>query len=274
MTYRKIKLYADDVLLYTTIRTVDDCHKLQADLYSLEQWTKKWNMLFNPAKCEFLKVSNKCNPILMHYYIQGQEIKHSTSAQYLGIKIEEHLTWNDHVKTVTIKANKVKGFLQRKLKHCPTSIKARFYSSMIRPILEYASAIWSPHTQRNVDLVEAVQRRSVRFIFNNYSPYASVTEMLERLDFKTLAERRNESKLIYLYKIVNNLVEINTDDILFPQPPIHNTRGHQLRFLPPPSRINSYHYSFFTSAIRQWNNLPKSVISSSSVEHFKSLLNL
>ena len=34
----KIKLYADDVLLYTTIRTVDDCHKLQADLYSLEQW--------------------------------------------------------------------------------------------------------------------------------------------------------------------------------------------------------------------------------------------
>ena len=100
----KIKLYADDVLLYTTIRTVDDCHKLQADLYSLEQWAKKWNMLFNPAKCEFLRVSNKCNPILIHYYIQGQEIKHSTSAQYLGITIDEHLTWNDHVKTVTSKA--------------------------------------------------------------------------------------------------------------------------------------------------------------------------
>ena len=78
----KIKLYAVDVLLYTTIKTVDDCHKLQADLYSLEQSAKKWNMLFNPAKCEFLRVSNKCNPILMHCYIvQGQEIKHSTSAQ-------------------------------------------------------------------------------------------------------------------------------------------------------------------------------------------------
>ena len=52
--------------------------------------------------------------------------------------------------------------------------------------------------------------------------------MLEIIDFKTLAERRNESKLIHLYKIVNNLVEINTDDILFPRPSIHNTRGHQL----------------------------------------------
>ena len=71
---------------------------------------------------------------------------------------------------------------------------------MIRPILEFASAIWSQYTQRNVDLAEAVQTRLVRFIFNNYSPHASVTEMLERIDFKTLAERRNESKLIYLYK--------------------------------------------------------------------------
>ena len=166
-----------------------------------------------------------------------------------GITIDEHLTWNDHVKTVTSKANKVKGFLHRNIKHCPTSIKARCYSSMIRPILEYASAIWSPYTQ---SLVEADQRRSVRFIFNNYSPYTSVTEMLERIDFKTLAERRNESKLIYLYKIVNNLVEINTDDdILFPQPSIHNTRGHQLRFLLPPTRINSYHYSFF---LQQFDN--------------------
>ena len=145
---------------------------------------------------------------------------------------------------------------------------------MIRPILEYASAIWSPYIQMNVDLVEAVQRRSVRFIFNNYSPYASVTETLERIDFKTLAERRNETKLIYLYKIANNLIEINTDDILFPRPPIHNTRGHQPRFLPPPNRINSYHYSFFLSTIQQWNNLPESVINSSSVEHFKSLLKL
>ena len=74
-------------------------------------------------------------------------------------------------------------------------------------------------------------------------------EMLERIDFKTLAERRNESKL-YLYKFVNNLVEINTDDILFPQPPIHNTREHQLRFLTPPTRIN-YHYSFSPSTMEQ-----------------------
>ena len=55
-----------------------------------------------------------------------------------------------------------------------------------------------------------MQRLSVRFIFNNYSLYASVSEMLNKLDFKSPTERRNESKLILFYIVLNNLVDIDT----------------------------------------------------------------
>ena len=72
-------------------------------------------------------------------------------SKYLGVTIDEHLTWNDLVKTVISKANKVKGFLQRNIKYCPSIVKVRCFNSMIRPILEYASAIWSPYTQKNTD---------------------------------------------------------------------------------------------------------------------------
>ena len=48
----KIKLYADDVLLYSFIHTVDDCITLQQDLNLLAQWSH------NPQKCKFFK-SNK-----------------------------------------------------------------------------------------------------------------------------------------------------------------------------------------------------------------------
>jgi len=54
----------------------------------------------------------------MHYFIQGQEIQEVSSAKYLGITIDQHLTWNKHVKQVTSKANKIKCFLQWNLKHC------------------------------------------------------------------------------------------------------------------------------------------------------------
>jgi len=122
---------------------------------------------------------------------------------------DEPLTWNDHVKTVISKANKVKEFLLHTIKHCPIAIKARCYNCMIKPTLEYISAIWSPYTQKNT--VEAVQRQSAKFIFKNYSSYTSVSEIfLSKLDFKTLSDRRNESRLILLYKIINNLVDIDT----------------------------------------------------------------
>ena len=37
----------------------------------------------------------------MHYHIQGHQIKQVTSSKYLGVTIDEFLTWNDHVKGVT-----------------------------------------------------------------------------------------------------------------------------------------------------------------------------
>jgi len=131
--------YADDVLLYTTINTVDGCHTLQSDLTILEQWACEWNMVFDPAKCKFLRITNKINYISMHYFIKGQEIQEVSSAKYLGVTIDQHLTWNNHVKQVTNKANKIKCFLQRNLKHCPINVKVNCYKSLVRPIPEYAS---------------------------------------------------------------------------------------------------------------------------------------
>ena len=217
----KVKLYADDVLIYTTINTVEDCHRLQSDLITLEQWASKWNMVFNPTKCEFLRVTNKTNRILMQYIIQGQVIQEVTSAKYLGITIDQHLTWNNHVKQVTNKANRIKCFLQRNLKHCPRNIKVNCYKSLVRPVIEYAATVWAPYTQNNINAIEAVQRRAARFVFNNYSTYASVSNMIANLGWNSLHNRRNELRLIMLFKIVHKLVDIDAHDILVLRPSNH-----------------------------------------------------
>jgi len=79
----KIKLYADDVLLYTTIHSQEDCHRLQKDLDTLEQWAINWKMSFNLQKCEFLRVKNKKHPILACYTQQNKTIKEVTHTKYL-----------------------------------------------------------------------------------------------------------------------------------------------------------------------------------------------
>ena len=59
----KIKLYADDILLYHTISSVDGCTLLQKDIDSLIKWSNTWQLPFNFNKCKFLCVTNKFSPI-------------------------------------------------------------------------------------------------------------------------------------------------------------------------------------------------------------------
>ena len=98
----KIKLYADDVLLYNTIHSQEDCHNLQQDLNLLEEWATKWKMSFNLQKCEFLRITNKEYPIFSQYLIQNEIIREVTYAKYLGVTINQNLKWSEHVKQITI----------------------------------------------------------------------------------------------------------------------------------------------------------------------------
>jgi len=62
-------------------------------------------MDFNPVKCEFLRITNKKNPIVYQYCIDSSVIKQVSHSKYLGVTIDEGLTWNSHILTVVNKAN-------------------------------------------------------------------------------------------------------------------------------------------------------------------------
>ena len=78
----KIKLYADDVLIYNTIAFEVDCRNLQRDLNLLQDWAMTWKMCF---KCEFLRLTNKKNIIKFQYSIQGNNIQEVHQVKYLGV---------------------------------------------------------------------------------------------------------------------------------------------------------------------------------------------
>jgi len=82
---------------------------------------------------------------------------------------------------------------------------------MIRPILEYASPAWSPHTKRDIEKLEWVQRQSARFIIGDFSCF---TSMLTNINISGLEHRRQLSSIILLYKIIYNLIDISSTDLL------------------------------------------------------------
>ena len=79
----------------------------------------------------------------------------------------------------------------------------------IRPSVEFALSTWDPHAKRNIRKVEQVQRSAARFVVGGYQRTSSVSDMVKSLNWPFLQERRLKSRLVILYKIYHDMVDIN-----------------------------------------------------------------
>jgi len=208
LIHSTIRLYADDVLIYRTIDSENDRLTLQNDINRLENWANLWS---NPNKCVHLRITNKKSFLNHNYTIHNQQLQQVSSAKYLGITIDSHLSWKDHIDEICSKANSAKAFLRRNIHQCPRSIKSNCYKIFARPILEYAAPVWSPFLQCQIYQIERIQCSMARFTINDYSQYSSVANMMNHLSWPTLESRQTFLKLLLFYKIEKKLVANSTN---------------------------------------------------------------
>ena len=97
-----------------------------------------------------------------------------------------YMLFSPHVNNIVSKASKILNFVKRNLYKCSPSIKATAYISLVRPILEYASSAWDPHLLKNIYSIDQIQRRTARWVLQNYNRYSSVTSMQQQLNWSTL----------------------------------------------------------------------------------------
>ena len=263
------RLFADDCLLYRRIKSDEDRNTLQHDLDQLQKWEDQWLMRFNPDKCEVLQITTRRSPLQTQYTIHGQVLNSVDSAKYLGLNIHKTLSWDDHINKVTKKAHNTLSFLGRNISRCPTNIKAQCYSTLVRPSLEYASTVWSPAKKGSISQIEAVQRREARFATGDFRRTSSVTAMMQHLNWTPLEVRRNNARVVMMFRIVYDLVDIPTAPYL-QQTSLYCTRGHSIKFLVPHTRTSVYRNSYFPQAIRLWNSLPGSLVVADSLDSFKA----
>ena len=173
-------------------------------------------MAFNPDKCTKLTISHKKHTFNHNYILHNHTLESVSSAKYLGVTLQSNLKWYLHYDNIISNANKSLGFLKRNLRVSNTDIKSRAYQTLVRPKLEYSCSVWDPHTSEHTQKLEMVQRRAARYAMNNYHNSSSVTDMIDTLQWPTLAERRLKTRLCIFYKIVHCLIAVPATHILIP----------------------------------------------------------
>ena len=106
-------------------------------------------MEFNPSKCQVVHVTGTKGPVKKtNYVLHGQILESVTSARYLGVDISSNLTWKTNVDRITGNANRTLGFIRRNIKTKMSKVRETAYHSLVRPQLEYASAVWDPNHKK------------------------------------------------------------------------------------------------------------------------------
>ena len=266
----QLKLFADDSAVYRKISSRLDHEILQQDLTRLTEWEKEWSMQFHPDKCQLLSITNKKIPSTFTYTIHNTKIQPTTDAKYLGITLNNKLSWNTHIDKVCQKGNNTLNFMYRNFRTAGPKIREQLYKTYVRPALEYSSSVWDPHTQDNINKLEKVQRRAARFTTNTYTRESSVTTLLQNLKWTPLSERRARSKstLFYKYKALHGEIHVPTGNLNLTQAP---TR-HQQNYYIPFARTNAYKHSFYMDSIRLWNKIPPNIRQSPTLSVFQKAL--
>jgi hypothetical protein len=209
LTESKALLYADDTKIFRVIKTQADCSLLQDDLSRFESYCTRNSLFLNSDKCAVITFTRKKDPILYSYSLCGGTLARQHSMRDLGVIIDSKLTFNSHIDHILNKSYRQLGFILRVAKPFKRPLTYRLlYNSYVRSRLEFASVVWNPCYTVHKVRIERVQKKCIKTMEfrtgGNYEDYASSSA---RFHLQPLSLRRSCTDLLFLFKIINNLVD-------------------------------------------------------------------
>ena len=262
-----IKIFADDTKLFRAIKNIKDIDGIQQDITKLTEWSIRWQLMFNDGKCKVVHYG-KNNP-RYQYMIKGEPLNTDTEETDLGITFEEGFNFSKHIAKIAAKANSRLGLIKRTFKIRTEKIIIILYKSLVRPILEYGSVIWSPYTKQDKDVLETIQRRATKMITRLRD--LSYPNRLKTLKLPSLTYRRIRVDILQLYRILKGIDNINPRE-LFELDTNELTRGHSLRIKKTRCLTSKKLHSFPHRAINIWNKLDNNTVTCQTINSFKTAL--
>ena len=173
--------------------------------------------VFALPKCEALCISNKCYPPTFMYLCDGIPIQWSSVVRYLGIYINQHLTWSNHCKFVSSRASRTSNLLRHLLYCCSPLAKRLSFCALVLPIIQYGCTVWLPHYNKDINHLEAIQYQAACWICGSHFSPSSFTWSpssklcLSELHWSSVCSRLATISLLFLYDLIHHCTTVSLD---------------------------------------------------------------
>ena len=233
-----------------------------------QDWSWKCLLEFNESKCKAMHISVRNTNPKYEYYMNELILKDTNMEKDLGVYVTPNWKPSAHVAKVAARANSMLGRIRHAFTYMNKEIFLKVYPSLVRTHMEYAVQAWSPQLQKDIDMLENVQKRATRIVPELYG--LSYEQRLIELGLTTLWIRRRRGDLIEVFKIVHGFDNLDRTKFFTFRSEVHsyNTIGHNLHIVGK-FAFRTLRKGFFDiRVIKDWNGLPRKVVNCQSISSF------
>ena len=263
-------LFADDTTVFysnSNIKTL--CSTINNELKEVVNWFKCNKLSLNAAKTNliFIGTPNKTKNITsdVHIYLDGCLLKRVPDAKFLGLILDENITWKSHIRNICKTCSRNIGVLN-KLKHIlPKPSLYQLYCTLILPYLNYGIILWGDANKEHITRLFKLQKRAIRII-NNSSYLCHTKPLFEKCNTLNVFELYQKELCIFMYKYNKGLLPKSFDNVFKDMKGIHkyDTR-HKDNYCYEIHKLNNV----LSSGPKAWNGLPSDIKSAIHFHGFK-----
>lgn len=124
-------LFANDNKLFRSILNEDNALLLQSEIDKMYSWSNNSLLQFHPDKCLSMNIRNKNKPKYNYdYAINGKVLDNKSEIKDLGVLIDEHLKFSNHISGKINKANQIMGLIRRTITYLDIHNFNLFYTKV------------------------------------------------------------------------------------------------------------------------------------------------
>ena len=167
--------FADDTSLLCSGKSMKKINKqINEDLRNVVHWLRCNKISLNASKTEIIIFKNKNKPIKknVNFRLSGQKIFPSKKVKYLGIIIDENLSWKPHISLLLTKLSRATGILSKTRHYLQYKPLVSIYHSLFQSHLNYCIQTFGHVTNENMDKIRKLQNKALRIMHfkNNRDP--------------------------------------------------------------------------------------------------------